>query len=573
MRLSVPMWSPPSPHQTRGERAGERGSQSSRSRCARGAWWRPLTHLFCGWLIVAGLTAVIPWRLTAAETPENPPKPAPEKAADKPADKPTADAAKAKPAKEESEEKKTDTKHSITAQGHKIDYTARAGFLTLKDRENKPTADLFYIAYTQDGNTNLAHRPVTFSFNGGPGSSAVWMELGLLGPRRVVLEKDGGPVPPPYRLQDNEFTLLGDTDLVFIDPVGTGFSRATKADDARRFYGVQEDVASVADFIRLYTTRNARWPSPKFVIGESYGTTRAAALSGELHDRHRMNLNGIMLVSTVLNFQTLAQGRGNDLGFVLYLPTYCAVAWYHKKLPDEWQRKPLAEVLAAVEAFAEGDYQMALLQGDGLPPEKRRKVVEQTARFTGLSVDLVDRLDLRIPLSRFNIELLRKEDEVIGRFDGRYRGRVRDRAASNAPYDPSAEAVFSAFASTFNHYVRHELKYENDQPYELLASVGPWDWGANNSFLNVGETLADNLTRQPFLLVHVSSGFFDQATPYFATRYTFNHLGLDPVLAKNVTLDYYTAGHMMYLNEPDLQKQHQDLARFIRRACGPNRQP
>ena len=543
----------------------------------------------CYWACLA-LTLTLPGAMGAAEAPAtstaagsatNAPKaadhaadkPAADHAADKPAadhaaDKPAADAAKGKPADKESEEKKTDTKHSCTLGGKKVEYTARAGYLTLRDRENKPTADIFYVAYTRDGLTNLAQRPVTFSFNGGPGSSSVWMHLGLLGPRRVVLEKDGMPVPPPYRMQDNEFSLLGETDLVFIDPVGTGYSRTPKPDDARRFFGVQEDVASVAEFIRLYITRNGRWPSPKFVIGESYGTTRAAALSGELRNRHRLNLNGIMLLSTVLNFQTLAQERGNDLSYVLYLPSYCAVAWYHHKLAPEWQQKPLAEVLAAVESFAQGDYQNALLQGAGLAPAKRRQVVEQTARFTGLPVDLVDRLDLRIPLGRFNLELLRQEDQVVGRFDGRYRGYVRDRAAASAPYDPSAEGVFGAFTSTFNHYIRAELKFENDQPYEILAGVGPWDWGANNSFLNVGETLADSLTRQPFLKVHVSSGYYDLATPYFATRYTFNHLGLPPALARHVTLDFYTAGHMMYLNEPDLRAQHADLARFIREASG-----
>ncbi len=492
-------------------------------------------------------------------------------AADKPAttEKPAEPAAeKDKKPKDDGSEKKVITTNSVVIGGQKVDYIATAGVIALRDREEKPVAEIFYIAYTRSDATNLIKRPVTFSFNGGPGSSSVWMHMGLLGPRRVVLEENGGPVPPPYKLTDNEWSLLDESDLVFIDPVGTGYSRTIKPDDARKYFSVAEDTASVAEFIRIYCSRNLRWQSPKFIIGESYGTTRAAALSGELSRRQKMNVNGIILVSTVLNFQTLSLSRGNDLPNVLYLPGYTATAWYHKKLPAELQQKPLADVLAEVEKFAAGDYNAALLAGAGLSTEERRSVVARLARFTGLPADLVDRLDLRIPLGRFSVELLRAEDKVIGRFDSRYTGLVRDRAASSAPFDPSAEDVFSVFASTFNTYIRSELKYESDRNYEILASVGPWDWDAENSFLNVAETLADSMTRNPFLKVAVASGFYDMATPYFATRYTVNHLALPPALAKNITLDYYTAGHMMYLNLPDLKKQKADLARFVKSASG-----
>ena len=492
-------------------------------------------------------------------------------AADKPAtpEKPAEAAAeKDKKPKDDGSEKKVISTNSVVIGGQKIEYTATAGVIALRDREDKPVAEIFYIAYTRDDATNLAKRPVTFSFNGGPGSSSVWMHLGLLGPRRVVLEDDGRAVPPPYRLTDNEWSLLDETDLVFIDPVGTGYSRAVKPDDARKYFGVAEDTASVAEFIRIYCSRNLRWQSPKFIIGESYGTTRAAALSGELSRRQKMNVNGIILVSTVLNFQTLSLSRGNDLPNVLYLPGYTATAWYHKKLPADLQQKPLADVLAEAEKFAAGEYNTALLAGTGLSVEERRGVVARLARYTGLSTDVVDRLDLRIPLGRFSVELLRAEDKVSGRFDSRYTGLVRDRAASSAPYDPSAEEVFSAFASTFNTYIRTELKYESDRNYEILAGVGPWNWDAENSFLNVGETLADALTRNPFLKVEVALGYYDLATPYYAARYTFNHLSLPPALAKNITLDYYTAGHMMYLNLPDLKKQKADLARFVKSASG-----
>lgn len=449
--------------------------------------------------------------------------------------------------------------------GHKIDYTACAGTMLLRDADNHPVAEMFYIAYTRDGISNRASRPITFSFNGGPGSSSVWLHLGMLGPRRVELPPGPTPVRPPYRMVDNHYSLLDVSDLVFIDPIGTGYSRAIKPANARKYFGVQADVRSVAEFIRLYVTKNDRWLSPKFIIGESYGTTRAAALSGELARRELMNVDGIMLVSTVLNFQTLAMNHGNDLPYVLYLPSYSAVAWYHHKLSPTLEQEPLTNVLAQAKAFAAGPYNAALLEGSALSPAKRQKVVARTAALTGLTSDLVSRLDLRIPLSRFDVALLRKENRVIGRYDGRYSGYVRDRASAYPHYDPSYTAVASAFASTFNYYIRSELKYKDDAQYQVLAHLGGWDWGAENSYLNVGETLADTMTQNPFLRVHVSCGYYDLATPFFAAQYTFSHLRLAPAIAKNVTFDYYTAGHMIYLSHVDLKKSKVDLARFIHR--------
>jgi len=501
----------------------------------------------------------------------------PAKADDKPAEKPSdksaekagveSDKDKSKPG--EPKEKLVESKHSITINGEKIDYTGKAGTILLRDNEDKPTAAIFYIAYTKDAAGDPARRSITFSFNGGPGSSSVWLHMGLLGPRRVLLEEDGSPLPPPYRTVDNEYSLLDETDLVFIDPVSTGFSRAVKPDDAKKFHSVEGDLRSVAEFIRLYTTRNTRWASPKFIIGESYGTTRAAGLSGELREHQRMYVNGIMLVSTVLNFETISFARGNDLPYILYLPSYAAAAWYHKKLAADLQKLPVSEVVARAETFAAEDYNHALLRGGSLPPDKRRKIVKEFARFSGLSEEYVDRADLRVPLARFAEELLRNEGRVLGRFDSRYKGYVRDRLSDNMEYDPSGEAVFGAFTATFNQYLRAELKYESDLPYEILTgSVQPWNWGGQNSYLNVAETLAESLTRNPFLKVHVSSGYYDMATPWFATHYTFSHLSIDPSLARNITLDDYTAGHMMYLNLADLKKQKADLARFIRSASG-----
>jgi carboxypeptidase C (cathepsin A) len=503
--------------------------------------------------LALSLIAFIPNAVLSAEPPES--------KSDKPAD-----GKETKDAKPKTDEKMVDTQHTVSIDGKEIRYTARAGTIILRDAEDKPTASIFYIAYTRLDTTNAAERPLTFSFNGGPGSSSVWLHMGLLGPRRVVLEADGSPVAPPYRLTANEHSSLDVTDLVFIDPVSTGYSRASKPEDARKFHGVREDVASVAEFIRLYVTRNKRWPSPKFVIGESYGTTRAAALSGELAGRLRMNVNGIMLVSTVLNFQTIRFAEGNDLPYVLYLPSYTATAWHHRRLAPDLQKLKVEEVLARAEEFAAGDYNAALMQGSALKKERRTQVVREYARLTGLTEQYVERSDLRVSLSRFARELLVDEGKVIGRYDSRYKGAIRDRVNDSMEYDPSGEAVFSAFASTFNDYVRSELKFESDLSYEILTGLG-WNWGENNGYLNVADTLATSLTRNPFLKVHVSEGYSDLATPYFGSEYTFNHLSIDPSLSRIITIDRYTAGHMMYLNQPDLKKQKADLARFIRNAA------
>ena len=512
-------------------------------------------------LLTVGLTtASLATALFAAEVRSNAPPQSATAAGKESAKEGVKEAAKDKA--KEPEEKLVQSEHSATIGGQEIKYKASAGTILLRDEDDKATASIFYIAYTRE-DVALSNRPVTFSFNGGPGSSSVWMHLGMLGPRRVRLAEDGSALPPPYRLVDNEFSLLDETDLVFIDPVSTGYSRAIPPKDANKFHGWQEDTASVAEFIRLYVTRNKRWDSPKFIIGESYGTTRAAALSGELSQHLKMNVNGIMLVSTVLNFETLSFSGGNDLPYILYLPTYTTSAWFHKKLPADLQQRSLPEVYALAEAFAAGEYSAALFSGSSLAPAQRRKAVEQYARLTGLTTNYVERANLRVPLNRFASELLAGEDRVIGRYDSRYVGYVRDRLANRMEQDPSYEAVAGAFASTFNTYVRTELKYETDLSYEVLASVGRWNWDQSNSYVDVADTLASALTRNPFLRIHVSSGYYDLATPLFATHYTFDHLGVDPALLKNLTLDTYTAGHMMYLNLPDLKRSKTDLAKFI----------
>ena len=336
-----------------------------------------------------------------------------------------------------------------------------------------------------------------FCFNGGPGSSSVWLHLGAFGPKTIRLPDDGQAPTPPYSLIDNEFTLLDATDLVFIDPVSTGFSRAAPGVDAKRFHGFQEDIQSVGDFIQLFTTRYGRWRSPKYVAGESYGTTRAAGLSGYLQERHGMYLNGVVLVSSILNFGTVRFDEGNDLPFILYLPTYTATAWFHKKLPADLQSRTLADAIAESEHFVRTEYPQALMEGDKLPNAKKQELARKVARLTGLSEDYVRRANLRIEIQRFCKELLRDQRKTVGRYDSRYEGGDLDAAGERPEYDPSYAAVQGAFTGTFNQYVRNELKVVNDSTYEILTGkVQPWDYGnAKNRYVNVAPTLRSAMTK------------------------------------------------------------------------------
>src|SRR5262245_19766114 len=309
-----------------------------------------------------------------------------------------------------------ESKHTVTIDGKSVSYTAIAGNLLLKEENGKPKANIFFVAYTKEGTTDLSKRPITFSFNGGPGSSSVWLHLGVLGPRRVELDDNGFPLPPPYKLIDNDSSILDVTDLCFIDPVTTGYSRAVPGQDDRQYHGAQEDVQSVGEFIRLFTTRYKRWPSPKFLIGESYGTTRAAGLSGFLQQNEGMYLNGIMLISSILNFETAEFDSGNDLPYILYVPSYTATAWYHKKLGADLQAN-LQTTLQASEAFARGEYASALMQGDSLSDADRKSVAEKFTKFTGVSQDFVERSNLRLTLGRFTKELMRNEHRTVGRLD------------------------------------------------------------------------------------------------------------------------------------------------------------
>jgi carboxypeptidase C (cathepsin A) len=468
------------------------------------------------------------------------------------------------------EQKLSVTRNRVVVNGRPLAYTATTGYLVMRDEEGKHRANVFFVAYTRDG-ADPARRPVTFTYNGGPGSSSVWLHMGALGPKRVVMSEKGEMLPPPYRMVDNEHTWLDETDLVFIDPVSTGFSRAAPGQDPKQFHGFQEDLQSVGEFIRLYTTRFGRWSSPKFLAGESYGTTRSAGLAGHLQDRYGLYLNGVVLISSILNFQTARFEVGNDLPYPLFLPTYTATAWYHRQLPADLQARPLREVLDEVEAFALRDYTLALTRGDGLAAEERQRVARQLARYTGLTPEYVERANLRVGIGRFVKELLRDQRRTVGRLDSRIQGIDRDAAGENYEFDPSYNAaIYGPYTATLNDYVRRELRFENDLPYEILTGrVQPWNYSnVQNRYLNVAETLREAMSKNPSLRVFVASGYYDLATPYFATDYTVSHLGLDPALRDNVQVRYYEAGHMMYIHHPSLVRLKEDVARFYRSASG-----
>lgn len=458
------------------------------------------------------------------------------------------------------------TTGSVTIDGQEIAYSATAGKLPQKTDEGETKADVFFVAYTveSDGEKSENGRPITFCFNGGPGSSSVWLHLGMLGPQRVKLDSDAGRIKPPAELIANPYSLLDKTDLVFIDPVSTGYSRPAKGEKKNQFHGYDEDLKSVGQFIHDYTTKYGRWGSPKFLLGESYGGLRAAGLSGRLQDRYHMYLNGVVLISAVVDFQTLRANGNNDIAYGLFLPGYAATAWYHKALPEHLQKQPLEKVVAKAEKFASGRYLNALLQGDTLPDEERAKVIKRMSELTGLSEDYLDRANLRVSMAQFGKELLRGRRLVVGRFDSRYTGSDRNSTGEYTGHDPSGSALFGPFTSAMNQYLREVLEVEEERVYEILTgNVHPWDYSEfTNRFVDATNTLRKAMTDNPYLRVFAACGYYDLATPPFAMEYTRNHLSLPPEYRDHIQLEYYEGGHMMYVHEPSLLKLREDLLKF-----------
>lgn len=474
------------------------------------------------------------------------------------------------------------TRHRITvADGTELSYTVTCGRMVLRREEHtddgfgghKAKAEVFLTAYTLDG-ASPERRPVTFAFNGGPGSSSVWLHLGLLGPRLARSGDVGALEPPPYGLDDNPHTLLTHSDLVFIDPVSTGYSRPIKGEKAKDFHGYQADLESVAEVIRLWTTRHERWLAPKYLCGESYGTLRAAGLARYLQQTYGMNLNGLMLISTVLDLGLLRGNGHNDQPYVMFLPTYAAIAHYHGLHGD----RPLREVLDEAEAFAERDYMWALSRGSRLTQQQRAEVVAKLASLTGLSEDYVDRVNLRIEHIRFFTELLRHRRLIVGRLDGRFTGWESDYGKERWSGDPSIDAITGPYTAAFNHYVRAELGYASDLPYEVLAKQVTKDWSYKEFeglSVSVADQLAAAMRANPFLRVYVGCGYYDGATPHLAAEHTMAHLQIPDELRRNIEFAYYPAGHMMYVHEPSRIEQAAHLAAFVSAEGGsqPNGQP
>ena len=461
------------------------------------------------------------------------------------------------------------THHTIKINNQVIPYTATAGYLTLRDEEGKGKANVFFTAYTREDIKDLSHRPLTFAFNGGPGSSTVWLHLGALGPKKVLLDDNGFPLPPPFKLIDNPYTLLDVSDIVCLDAISTGFSRALPGEKPQQFHGVREDIEAVGEFIRLYLTRNNRWLSPKFILGESYGTTRATGLAGYLQGRRfGLYLNGVILVSSVLDFSTLDFSPGNDLAYILFLPTYTATAWYHHRLPNDLQTKSLREVLDEAEKLALNEYSLALLKGNSLSAEEKEVIIKKISRFTGLSPSYLAQANLRVSAYRFFKELLRNKHLTVGRLDSRFTGRDADAAGERPDFDPSSTAITGPFATLINHYLRVDLKFPNDLTYAIYGNVRPWRWiyeqqdRTPNVYL--AETMRQALNQNKFLKVFVANGYYDLATPYFATEYTFNHIGLNGEFKDRVKMGFYEAGHMMYIHKKSHAQLKKDLAEFIK---------
>ncbi|MBV8212950.1 MAG: peptidase S10 [Verrucomicrobia bacterium] len=488
------------------------------------------------------------------------------------------------------------TEHSLTLpDGKTLRYKAITGYLLLRDTvaeqnkaqetesedaepeaagepkknekpvdptKGKPKAQVFFVAYVAEDVGDPAARPLTFAFNGGPGSSSIWLHLGGLGPRRAQLSDAGEALPPPSKLVDNESTWLPKTDLVFIDPVSTGYSRPAPGEEAKQFWGYKEDIQSVGDFIRLWTTKYERWASPKFIAGESYGTTRAAGLSDYLESRYGLYLNGIVLISSVLSFQAIDFGAGNDQPYPLFLPSYASAAWYHKKLSADLQQLSLPDLLSKVEQFAENDYERALSQGDRLSSEEKNAVATQLARFTGLSQQRYLQLSLRESDSLFFNDLLWDQNRSLGRFDSRFTGIRSYPGTDREDSDPSDEAVDGPFTSAFYTYVRQDLKYESDLPYERIAEVHPWLF-SRNKYLDVAEDLKKAMNRNRYLKVMVCCGYYDLATPYFAAESVVHTMNLDPAVRNNVTLSFYGCGHMVYLENASRKKLKADFEQFV----------
>ena len=463
-------------------------------------------------------------------------------------------------------DKLVETSHSTGIAGKQIGYTATAGTIAMETSLGQ--YEIFFTAYTLDGVEDAAQRPVTFAFNGGPGSASLWLHMGLLGPERIDLSEDGMIEQIPVGSKANEFSILDMTDIVFIDPVGTGFSRALPGTEQDTFYTYDNDLASVGDFIRLYISRYGRWASPKFLAGESYGTTRAVGLCDYLLKTHHLNLNGIILVSTANDFGALIEGPGNEMPYVHYLPSFAAAAWYHRKADAKYLDMALEEYLDEVRSFAAGEYLSALYRGSRITAEEQEALAEKIAGYIGVSREFVLKHNLRVPMGEFCPELLADRKLMIGRTDSRYTGPVIEGSLDDGTSDPSSTGISEAFSAVFNNYVSQVLNYHTDMPYEMLSLDvnGKWNYNHDNSMVAQEDIIRDCMGANPKMKIWVLCGYYDLATPFYGAEWVYSHIFLNDELKGNLSFTYYPAGHMFYLHEPSLEQFRKDAEAWFSQA-------
>ncbi len=451
---------------------------------------------------------------------------------------------------------------AVTINGQKIDYKVTASTLTLKTAKDEDRASIFHVAYERIGMADRHKRPVVFAFNGGPGSSAVWLHMGALGPRIVPTTPDGTKtLPPPLTVQENPQSILDVADIVFIDPVSTGFSRAEGKTNANEFHGVSGDIRSVGDFIRRWVTENDRWASPKYLLGESYGGIRATGLADHLQDEFGMSLNGVVLLSSLIDFRTLRSNTADDLSYAVFFPGLTATSHYHKKIKGNRD-----ELVEQARTFAFGPYSQALLKGAAISAEEKKSIADQMAAFTGLPSSIFLETNLRLSSTRYRKELLRDERKVLGRFDARIAWPAVSPEEDYPSYDPSYSVAYGAFSTAINDYLSRDLGWEGHHPYKILTGdVRPWNWGTSNSVLNMTRKLESALRENPDLRVLVMCGYTDLATPPANMQYSIDHLfNIPDERRKAIKFTWYEAGHMFYLNQPDLEKMRKDLVEFIK---------
>lgn len=462
----------------------------------------------------------------------------------------------------EKEEKISQTSHTIRLDGRDIKYTATAGTLPIRLDNGQVAARMFFVAYTKDGE-DAKTRPVSFLYNGGPGAATIWLHMGSFAPRHVQMADEGFQPAPPYKLVDNENSLIDTTDLVFVDAIDTGFSRVVSGANNAQFHGVRGDLRAFGEFINNYLKTYSRWPSPKYLIGESYGTIRSAGLAQELQNRHGIELNGIVLVSSLLTYQTLSPSPQNDVAYAAHVETYTATAWYHKKLPAELAGD-LKKAVDESRTFAFGEYQTALAKGNRATAAERKATAQKLARLTGLSPEYVERANLRIDPGRFRKELLRDKRLVVGRLDSRFTAVERDAAGENDEFDFSNSALQGPYTALFQDYVKNELKWDTDLHYPTSGNVRPWNWDEfQNSYMDMTEPLRSAMSHNPFMKIFVTIGYYDMATVMGGAEFNFWHLGYDPTFVDRVSFAYYEAGHMIYIRPSAHKALTRDIGKFI----------